>query len=205
MKMTKKQQTNCEDFEPLISAMIDGELEPDELAYTQSHVDDCACCQAKVTSFENVDRAMFLLSSKVESSAEFSDATSTDQRQTEVFVVSREKSSLKDWISPWRLVPLGAAAALLIGVGMTMFPQPQPVTANQFSPEQYVQPMKELYQINVQQQRDQELMLRTLGMDLRALKLELQQLESGSTDHENLAQQVDVMLEKVRQFDTADF
>ena len=83
-----------------------------------------------------------------------------------------------------------------------MLPTPNPVTAEQFSPEEVVRPIKELHLINLQQQRDQELLLRTLGMDLRSLRLEIAQLDSGSEERQNLENQINAMIEKVREFES---
>ena len=44
-------------------------------------------------------------------------------------------------------------------------------------------------------------MLRTLKMDLRSLKLEINQLEPGSSERIKLVQQIDLMLQKVNLFE----
>ena len=80
--------------------------------------------------------------------------------------------------------------------------QDQPAKANLVSPEQVAQPMSELHRINQQQSRDQGLMLKILGMDLRALRLEIDHLPENSQERINLTQQVDAMLKKVRAFKT---
>ena len=107
-----------------------------------------------------------------------------------------------NWFSVWRLIPLGVAATLLVCFGIAAWPNPQPVNANQILPEQIAGPMFELETLNNQKQRDQDLMLRTLGMDLRAMKLEISQLEPGSEERERLETQIDLMIAKVRKFES---
>ena len=76
-------------------------------------------------------------------------------------------------------------------------------TAEQLTAEQFVKPMTDLNRINHQQQRDQDLMLRTLGMDLRSLKLELKQLENAAPEERlRLEKQIEKMLHRVEEFET---
>jgi hypothetical protein len=91
---------------------------------------------------------------------------------------------------------------LLAILSITIINGPTPAKADQVTPEQIVKPMKELHLINLQQQRDQDLMLRTLGMDLRSLKIEIAQLEPGSPERKLLTEQVEAMIEKVRLFES---
>ena len=181
---------NCRAYEPLISAMLDGELEPNKLTELENHVDRCPGCQAQLRAYEQVNAAVDSLSQ--------SGASPIDSNK----FPSKVQASGNNWLSAWRLIPIATAATLLIGLGLTALPGPRPVTADQINPQLFVQPMKDLHLINVQQQRDQELMLWTLGIDLRSLKLEINQLESGSEERQNMADQIDAMIEKVQLFET---
>lgn len=194
--MNPKNQ-GCETFEPLVSAMIDGELQPGEQVELESHLDHCQSCGNLVREFQRIDDAVGALGREqrfIEHDVE--------NRVTETIVVTRQKPSVKDWLSPWRLVPVAGVAALLVGLFIVMTQPPAEATADQFSAEEFVKPLTDLNRINLQQHRDQELMLKTLGMDLRALKLELKQLESaGPEDRQRLEQQIEMMLERVGSFD----
>lgn len=188
----KSNDQTCEQFEPLVSALIDGELSGSELELVNEHLADCQSCRELRDDFTSVDGCVATLASDT-----------ANEKITETFVVTRQKPSLKNWISVWRLVPLAAVATLMIGFFVVTADQTAPeATAEQLTPEQFVKPMTDLNRINQQQQRDQELMLRTLGMDLRSLKLELKQLENaGPEDRARFENQIKEMLDRVEQFE----
>jgi len=189
---------DCENFEPMVSAMLDGELLPGEQAQLDAHLDQCQSCGNLVKDFQSVDDAVATLGTRAK-------GNESENRVTETFVVTRQKQSVKNWLSVWRLVPLAGVAALLIGLFLVMSQPASTATAEQLSAEEFVKPLTDLNRINLQQQRDQDLMLRTLGMDLRALKLELNQLENaGPEDRQRLEKQIETMLERVQHFDAAD-
>jgi hypothetical protein len=174
--------------------MIDGELSGDELTSVHQHLKNCRSCGQLHFDFAEVNKAVGALS------ANLTDAS--HDRVTETFVVTREKTSLKNWLSVWRLAPLAGVAALLVGFFVVTIQPPDNVSADQLSPEQFVKPMTELNRINQQQQRDQDLMLRTIGMDLRTLRLELKQLKSASPEeHTRIEEQIESMLQRVQDFE----
>lgn len=188
---------DCEQFEPLVSAMMDGELSGEELDSVKSHLAVCESCRQLQGDFEAVNHSVVaMVNDAVHSARE-------NNSYTETFVVTRQKQSLGNWFSPWRLVPLAAVAALMVGLFIVTTNQTAPeATAEQLTPEQFVKPMTDLNRINHQQQRDQELMLRTLGMDLRSLKLELKQLENaGPEERTRFENQIEEMLTRVEQFE----
>ena len=127
---------------------------------------------------------------------------STDRLSNGKLSVDRSIVAHPSTWSWWRVIPLAVAASLLAILSITIINGPTPAKADQVTPEQIVKPMKELHLINLQQQRDQELMLRTLGMDLRSLKIEIAQLEPGSPERKLLTEQVEAMIEKVRLFES---
>jgi hypothetical protein len=189
---------DCEKFEPLVSAMIDDELLPGERIELDAHLEHCKSCGNLVLEFQQIDSAVGAMGLGPLAS----EGNDIEQRVTETIVLTRQKQSVKNWLSPWRLVPLAGVAALLVGLFLVMA-QPAPeATAEQFSAEEFVEPLADLNRINLQQQRDQDLMLRTLGMDLRALKLELKQLESADPeDRQRIEKQIEMMLERVGSFE----
>ena len=186
--------SECEQFEMQISEMLDGELSNDEMESVNEHISVCDSCRELRDGFASVNRSVSLLGA--------SSAVAENEQYSETFVVIRQKPSLKNWFSVLRLVPMAAVAALAIGLFLVMS-QPAPeAAAEQLTPEQFVKPMTDLNRINQQQQRDQELMLRTLGMDLRSLKLELNQLENaGPEDRTRFENQIEEMLNRVEQFE----
>lgn len=189
----------CDEFEPLISAMIDGELDADERNELNSHLQNCGHCKRRVVAFEEVDLAIGRLSranvadGRADESIPFSLAKPPFEMRPTKAKPSKNRRVI------WRLIPLAAAATLLIGLGVAVWPNPQPVRAEAISTAQFVEPMKDLHFLNRMKQRDQEVMLQTLGLDLRSMKLELQLLEPA--DQISLSSRIDAMLEKLNQFD----
>lgn len=192
------QNSECQIYQPLVSVMLDGELTEAEQERLQEHLDSCASCRRLLVRFPQVDMAVGLLSGRNNEGVATNDLNGIDGS------VSKFERPVKKRLtfSAWRLIPLAVAATVLVCLGMAMLPTPNPVTAEQVSPEEVVRPIKELHLINLQQQRDQELMLRTLGMDLRSLRLEIAQLDSGSEERQNLENQINEMIEKVRHFES---
>ena len=188
-----KSQNRCDDFEPLVSAMIDGELSPDEANSVRAHIAECASCRFLSTDFVEISKVV----------KSFSDGPqgSSDENVHETFVVTRRRNTVRNWFSVWRLAPLAGVAALLVTLLVVTVQPPPSATADQLSADQFVRPLSELNKINHQQQRDQELMLRTLGLDLRSLKLELGQLKNASPEErEAMEQQIESMLQRVQEF-----
>lgn len=184
----------CEDFEPLVSAMADGELGEEELRSVQLHLAKCSACKSLSEDFVGINGVVTSFSDRPQE-------PNNDVRET--FVVVRRKNSIRNWFSVWRLAPLAGVAALLITLLVITVQPPPSATADQLSADQFVRPLSDLNRINHQQQRDQELMLRTLGLDLRSLKLELGQLENASSEErEAMEQQIEKMLQRVQEFST---
>lgn len=194
--------SNCETYEPLISALIDGELEPSEQNELKSHLQNCAMCKQRMIVFERVDAAVEILSH--DSAASTPHDPNLHLPASIPFAMHPpSKAPLRaNRLMIWRLIPLAAAATLLICLGIAAWPNPKSVNAELISSAQIVEPMKELYLLNLQQQREQELMVRTLGMDLRSMKLEINLLDPESDRRANLAAQIDAMIEKVNLYES---
>ena len=190
------QNSECQIYEPLVSVLLDGELTEKENQQLQQHLCGCHGCRRLLDEFSQVDEAVELLSAGPNRAATFDDFSSN---RADSHIDRPAKKRLA--FSVWRLIPLAVAATVLVCLGITMLPTPNSVTAKQVSPEEVVRPIKELHLINLQQQRDQELMLRTLKMDLRSLRLEIAQLESGSEEQTVMKNQIDAMIEKINQFE----
>ena len=191
--------SNCESYEPLISAMIDGELETVERNDLNSHLQNCATCKQRVIAFEQVDAAIATLSH--DSGFAETPACATPYATAKPpFDMRPPKSAAprKKQRLIWRLVPIAAAATLLIGLAIATWSNPQPASAEPISSSQFVEPMKELHLLNRGKQRFQGVMLQTLDLDLRTLKLELNLLETDPAARESFAEQIDAMIEKVK-------
>lgn len=52
------EKTKCQDIEPLLDGLYDGELTAGELVTTQTHVGQCADCQTKLAEIEMVSQSL---------------------------------------------------------------------------------------------------------------------------------------------------
>ncbi|MEM9941009.1 MAG: zf-HC2 domain-containing protein [Planctomycetota bacterium] len=178
-----------EAFEMAISAMIDGELDVEESLELARHIDSCPHCKKTYQWMTEVNHRVSALSiPPVDKPYHRENAT----------VQQADSSRFADRVG--FLAPLIAAAVILFLIARIVVPSPQPASADQASPKEVVDSIVELSRINVQQKEDQELMLRTFNLDLRALRLELNQMDLESPKRAALAEQIDLMLEKVRAF-----
>jgi hypothetical protein len=203
--MMINQHSNCDAYEPLISAMIDGELESNERNELNSHLQNCAMCKQRAIAFERVDAAVETLSQDSAATRAAKIANLRLHSAAPFAMYPPKKAPPRaNKLLVWRLIPLAAAATLLICLGIAAWPSPRPASAELISPAQIVEPMKELHLLNQRNQRNQDLMLRTLGMDLRSMKLEINLLEPGSAERVSLAAQIDAMIDKVTMFQAND-
>jgi anti-sigma-K factor RskA len=193
---------NCEKFQILVSAMLDDELTPEEQTDLGQHLEQCDACRHLMNRFEAVNKGVELLSQPEHVPGGIKSKLEKTAVKTETFVVTRQKPSARDWLSVWRLIPLATAASVVFGLAFLATRTPEPVAAEQFSTEQFVKPVQELQFISEQQQRDQELMLKLLGMDLRSLRLELNQLDAESPERKKFSKRIDAMIERVREFES---
>jgi hypothetical protein len=199
--MTEVNQ-NCESYEPLISALLDGELESAELKSVNEHLLKCSTCREQMSRFRRVNQAVVGLSNPVyaaESGLQAEQVTVATKSVVPKNKLSRGSRG-RVRFPVWPMIPAVVAASVLVCLLIIAIPNQKPAAAEQVPAKQVADPIRDLHLINTQQQRDQDLMLRTLGMDLRALKLELNQLEPGTPERIAMTKQIDLMLEKVRNF-----
>lgn len=190
---------DCDSFELLISASIDDDLSDSEQDILNEHLDSCSNCQQLALEFASVNTAVELLGCERQ---DVETAKNNLAETSKPLLVAAEDTKT-NWFSVWRLIPIGVAATLAVCLAITAWPNPKPVNANQISPEQITKPILELETLNQRKQKDQDLMLRTLGMDLRAMKLEINQLDPESDERKRLEAQIDSMITKVRSFESS--
>ena len=94
----------CDDWRPLLSALVDGELSEQSQAALQSHVDACPACRDELSSVQEVARALAV------------------RTEPDPFFVARFRArrDRDPYALPWpwrklalRLLPLAAAAVLV--------------------------------------------------------------------------------------------
>ena len=186
------EQLSCEQFAPLISAMIDGELELDASVQLNEHLESCETCQQRAATFRELDSLVF-------QSADPCSGEPVPMVAPLKFQAKVQPRSFSQTMMRW--LPLATAAAILVGLMVTTFPSNRStVTA-----EQIARPLAELEMINADHRESQERMRKMMELDLRALKLELGQLDEGggeavASQKKQLEQHLDQLIERVNQF-----
>lgn len=194
---------SCVAYHERISLSLDGELTGSESADLEVHLAQCTACREIADQFMEVDFAVSQLSlDRVLPASAPNSIPATALEPSPSAELSGAASSRGFLGSAlWRLVPLAVAASVLICLAIATWPSATPATADQIPNEQFVKPLTQLQWLNGEQQRDQALMLKTLLLDLRAMKLEVAQLENGSSEQSVLTAQIDAMMEKVSRFE----
>ena len=143
---------NCENYEVLISAMIDGEIALPEQDDLNQHLKSCRACQSQLRKFEKIDSAVESIAMDREQAnlgqAIVNQKINGTASLVEPKPVNANAKTRTPWFSVWRLIPLAVAATLLICLAITALPTPQSATADQVLPEQILEPMKELHIIH---------------------------------------------------------
>ena len=104
-----------------------------------------------------------------------------------------------------RWVPLATAATILIALMVTTLPSNRSSVTAEQTAEQIARPLAELEIINADHRESQERMRKMLELDLRALKLELAQLDETdgdavSSQKKRLEEHVNRLIVRVNQF-----
>lgn len=108
MSIRKIEMDNCKEIIEKLSALLDGELEGDDLKEVEEHIASCDACSAELEQMRKVDRFTALAEPPHISDAEW-DVSWAD--------ISTRLSIARRPISIWKIAaPLSVAAAVLIAV-----------------------------------------------------------------------------------------
>ena len=196
-------------MQPLVSAFIDGELEPATASRVNAHLADCLDCCRYLNELVAVELA--LLDSQViapEMPGEISRQSGTlDERRVvprslplnspkPVMPVKSSKpiEMAERGRSLMRWVPVAAAASVLAGLGMIAMTPGTELTA-----EEFVEPAAEVQLMHRQRELNQELLVNTLDFDLRALRRELSLLGTDNPNEDEQKQKIAESLEQLIQ------
>ncbi len=177
----------CDEFAPMICALVDGELEHSESRRLIQHLAQCQGCSDWMASIGAVDAAL---------------VQSLDARpETGVGSSPLVSSMGGNWLS--RLVPLATAAAVLVGIGIVATPPGNP----KLTAEQIATPINDLQFLYDQRERDQQTLLKMLELELRSFRLELAQLEElaadSSAESTRLDQMIDSLIKQVKHLESS--
>jgi anti-sigma factor RsiW len=190
----------CESFQLLISAALDGELDEREQVELDRHLSACGACRHWQASIVQQEQLLLTIADE-DSQADLSELP-LGQSDSAVGVPltvefkSPQAMSQRRGLS-WRLVGVsGLAAAVLLGVGLIVSAL---VRQQGPAPTFSVEPVAAMHAINVQSEEDQHAILRTVELDLRAMKLELKRMSLDDAARDQLGTQIDSLLAKTRQ------
>ncbi len=194
------ESNGCETFEPLVSALIDGELNESETDAVESHLQNCHACQ-------QLKRSFLILSNTIasqqiyefEASQSFMEDMAPRNGISAPLPQKVPNEQRRHWSLPW-LVPIAIAASLLIWGAISMIPE-KTNSVDTASVDSIAQPLADFQMINQQKQRDQQLMLKTMELELRSLRIELDQLDPNVATRDALAKQIEDMMHRVSHFE----
>ena len=111
----------------ILSAMIDGELDPGERRYVHEHLRDCAACREAAEEFSHIHGIVGELPRLVAPAAFVSDAIQAPTRSAQASVASRLLSGRRKWVVAGSAFV--AAAVTLAGLVVPPVQQEPPVDA----------------------------------------------------------------------------
>ena len=182
-------QQSCERFGPLISAKIDGELEAESVVQLEQHLAVCSECRERESKFGEIDDLVY--ASAIPANSDETEAWPPAKK----VLPNRKPNGLGKSLMRW--IPLAVAASVLVAFLVIALPNESPVNA-----EQVALPLAELEMITDEQRDNQARMLKTLELELRALKLDVGSMdeEADAEEKKRLAEQLDRLIKKVNEF-----
>ena len=180
--MTGHSNLNCDDYQQMLSARLDGELEEEEWATISEHMTVCSYCSRRLEELAAVDNQVaWDVGLSEDFRGRITDAGTI--RQTE-----RRPLGLR--------VVLAVAAGLLLALALPSFRAAPEIQADDF-----IQPLVNLERIEQQENLTRRAMYRAVELDLRALKLELQEARLDEETQRDLLARLDQLTFKFRGFD----
>ena len=192
----------CEEYGPLISAMIDDELSADERARVDVHLQSCAACRRRAAVFTELGRL----------AATPAPLPPSDWRnEIEHRAYVRKRKQRLSWATTY----VAAAAVLLAMIGtvwhfrgvhterLAVNPKTAIVQHDQDRPpakeSTLTGPLETLQVVSRQEKRTYNAMRRLMAWDLRALKLELKQMDLAPAQIKQLGRRIDMLIDRVEQ------
>ncbi len=182
----EKQDNHCFQFEPLISAAIDGELEPGEVNLLESHLDDCERCRHQYRQFEEVnDMLVATERQNVCPPVRLPEPVLLDKTLSKTQIQTSFRSPRSSAAPSARTLLAGGAlaAAGLAAVLLTTPPEP---TTPPVEIGDVVSPFHRLAVLNDQSHKDQDSLTAAMRMELRTLLLETRSLDGDENELQQL-------------------
>jgi len=172
------------EFDELISAAVDGELESQESDVLDAHLKDCADCRSRLQAFRQLD----CLAAMDDVAFLTPGPAAVAAIEKKVISRSRRMPAIRWWHTA-----LAVAAVLFSTVSVSLLLRPE-----QSQPDSINQALTIMKVLNEQTEEDHEAMLRTLLSQLRALKLEAANSQLSPADSSLFEKKIEDAMDKIR-------
>ena len=194
-------QQPCPEYGELISAAVDDELQPAEWLRLDHHMQQCDGCRHLLSQFremEDLCREPAANCSLARDEGINGQAEALHQFRLEASTayVANQTGAKWYWLFG-RLVPLAAAATVLVALfWITHLEDPSTVQGQQMVAPMIATPLTEINELNLARRQSQQQQGDVMGLELRALKLELGQLKDQSAA-QPLIQRINQLLDQI--------
>ncbi|MGI9517902.1 MAG: anti-sigma factor family protein [Pirellulaceae bacterium] len=185
------ENNHCFQYQPLISAAIDGELEPGEVTLLETHLDDCERCRHEYRQFERVNDWLVThdqpdVCQKVEllEPVLLNKSLAKTQLQTSF-------RSPKSAAAPTARTLLAGGALAAAGLAAVLLTTPSEPTLPPVEIGDVVSPLHRLAVLNDQSHKDQDSMTDAMSMELRTLLLETRAMDSEQDELQRLNNKIE--------------
>ena len=196
--MNKQTDTeSCESYELLISCAMDDESTAEESRRLEEHLAACASCRAQQKKFENVNQAVFSLGQSESEILPAGVNVIPPGKPAQELTKPAPAQSLfarRQRMAGWAALVTAAMIALVLL-------RPDPELRQKENPIDILGPVVSLTEINSQRMLDQELLIESLELDLRTLKLQLAVLNDSGEDE--VLGKIDALMQKIDQVKTS--
>lgn len=204
---------NCEEISEKLSAWLDHELAPEEIAAVEAHLEACPACRSLRDSFDSVDGLVTrfdhapeeALKLRIQDSLDLKDSpldsSHHDSSHRDLSHLNRshldpshrEALPLRTPRSAWRrIISVATAALILIAVSLVIL-----VTGDRADAENATARMIAIEEIQSQTLRDQEALLQTLEWDLSAMKMKVNCADLDPEKEKAMLQRIDELMGNV--------
>jgi anti-sigma factor RsiW len=189
-----KSTESCVEYQSLLSAEMDGELDERELVALRQHLAECADCSRWQAAAGRLNaRVAALLDDQF--AEQVGELCLNSRRREDLAVpkaalVAFPTNATRNARWFW-----AAAAMLFLGAGISLA-----IYANRKPPVSTVsvQPLVDLHAINVQSERDQQAVLETVELELRAMKLQMRRMDLDPAERDQLENRIESLFAKTR-------
>ena len=187
-------QNSCDEFELLISCSSDDELSFDEQMQLALHLEDCRSCRIRRDSFGRLNQLVAQLGS---ASVLANHQTCTRPGPANSLDKPRRTDRPRWTALLMRAIPVAVVATVVAGLLAPNGSSKSTATATELQAAEIVVPLVSYSAVNLQRMRDQQALVETLELELRALKLEIASIHDQEKS-KSLAARIEALLEKTK-------